>query len=42
MLKRLKIRSESEGRTDDTPEIVKKRFKTYKEETLKVIEEFAK
>lgn len=41
MLQRLEIRSK-EGRSDDTPAIIRKRFKTYREETLKVIHEFEK
>lgn len=39
MLRRLEIRSR-EGRSDDTPEIIRKRFKTYQEQTLQVISEF--
>ena len=41
MLRRLEIRAK-EGRSDDTPDIIRKRFKTYREETLKVIDEFEK
>lgn len=41
MLRRLEIRSK-EGRSDDTPAIIKKRFKTYRDETLKVIKKFEK
>jgi UMP-CMP kinase len=41
MLRRLKIRSK-EGRSDDTPDIIKKRFQTYREQTLQVIGEFEK
>jgi len=42
MLKRLLIRSETSGREDDNVESIKKRFVTYKETTMPVIQHYEK
>ncbi|THH20936.1 hypothetical protein EW146_g497 [Bondarzewia mesenterica] len=42
MLKRLLVRSETSGRADDNVESIKKRFNTYKEQTMPVIEHYQK
>ena len=42
MTKRITKRSESSGRTDDNMESLKKRFKTFEEETLPIIDYFEK
>lgn len=41
MQSRLLKRGESSGRTDDNIDSIKKRFNTYKEQTLPVIEQYA-
>ena len=40
MLCRLKKRSETSGRSDDNEEVIKKRFNTYKNETMPIINHF--
>lgn len=42
MLKRLLVRGQTSGRADDNVESIKKRFGTYKEQTMPVIEHYAK
>ena len=42
MLQRLSKRAETSGRSDDNIESIKKRFKTYNDETLPVIKHFGK
>ena len=42
MLARLSKRAETSGRSDDNIEVIKKRFRTYNEETMPVIKHFAK
>jgi len=42
MLKRLLKRGETSGRDDDNIETIKKRFATYKETTMPVIEHYEK
>jgi UMP-CMP kinase len=42
MLQRLTKRGETSGRSDDNIESIKKRFKTYNEETMPVIKFFEK
>ena len=42
MLARIMKRAESSGRSDDNEEAAKKRFKTFKEETMPVIQSFEK
>ena len=42
MTQRITKRGESSGRTDDNMESLKKRFKTFEEETLPVIDYFEK
>ncbi|TFY74402.1 hypothetical protein EWM64_g9609 [Hericium alpestre] len=40
MLKRLLVRGETSGREDDNVESIKKRFRTYKDQTMPVIEHY--
>ena len=42
MLQRLLKRGESSGRSDDNIESIKKRFKTFRDQTMPVIEEYRK
>lgn len=42
MLKRLQKRSENSGRSDDNLDSIRKRFRTYQEDTMKVIDSFSK
>jgi len=42
MLKRLLKRAETSGREDDNEEVIKKRFQTYKDTTMPVIEYYSK
>jgi len=42
MLKRLLKRAETSGREDDNVEVIKKRFQTYKDTTMPVIEYYSK
>ena len=42
MLQRLTKRAETSGRSDDNIESIKKRFKTYNDETMPVIKHFGK
>ena len=42
MEERLLKRGQSSGRTDDNPESIRKRYNTYLESTLPIIDRFAK